>query len=495
LDYEDLIYRTVHLLEDDAAMRRYYRRRFAYVFVDEYQDLNHGQYRIIRALAPDDGNIFVIGDPDQSIYGFRGSNAGYFQRFVDDYPGAAQIRLTRNYRSDEIILAASHQVIADRSLISGSVPLQSGIRKGVRIQIREAATETSEAVLIGKIIEAEIGGTGFHFTDFNKNRRPGAGEGERAFSDFAVLFRTKAQGDIFARVFSRAGIPFQFASRENAFARPAVRNWTALFKIIEGFGAYHDFKHLNAAWKQGLSGKDLDALMAWGMENGLALNGLLAEARRIPVQTLSSRGASRLQDILNRIDFLAEKTADFTVRDKLAALLDQPGCPHDNGCGDAIDPVSTPDSAVQDAVDHILEMAGSFGDRTERFIESVCLKHDTDLFDNRSQKVALMTLHAAKGLEFPVVFIAGCENGLIPLTHRGSAFTDMDEERRLFYVAMTRARETLYLTFSGKRRICGTMEARSISPYVADIERRLIESKSPAQRKSRKGPVQLDLFS
>lgn len=497
MDYEDLIYRTVRLLEEDPDIRRQSRRRFPYVFVDEYQDLNHGQYRLTRALAPEDGNIFVIGDPDQSIYGFRGSDAAYFQRFVDDYPGAAQIRLTRNYRSDETILTASHQVIRDRGLISGSEPLQSGIRNGARIQIREAATEKSEAVLIGKIIEAEIGGTGFHFNDFNNDRHRTTSDGgrDRAFSDFAVLFRTKAQGDVFAQVFTNAGIPFQFASRENAFARPAVRTWTALFKIIEGFGTYHDFKRYNAVQKQGLPVRDLDALMVWGMESGLALNGLLAEARRIPVDTLSPEGAARLQIMLDDIDGLAEKTADFTVRDKLAAILDQPGCPRHRRHGDAVNPEAPDDPAIQDGVNHILDMAGAFGEQTDGFIEAACLKRDTDLFDPRSQKVAIMTLHAAKGLEFPVVFIAGCENGLIPLAPRGSKPVDMDEERRLFYVAMTRAKETLYLTFSRKRRIYGAVETREISPFVSDIEKQLLQSARQETRQVKKGPVQLSLFS
>ncbi|RJP45834.1 MAG: DNA helicase [Desulfobacteraceae bacterium] len=489
VDFEDLIFRTVCLLENDADIRRHYRRRYPYIFVDEYQDLNHGQYRITRALAPEDGNIFVIGDPDQSIYGFRGASAAYFRQFASDYPSAARICLTRNYRSDETILAASHQVIRAHSLAPGADQLQSGIRNGVRVQIREAASEKSEAVLIGKIIEAQIGGTGFHFNDFNKGAGEPAGISDRAFSDFAVLFRTKAQCDVFAQVFSTAGIPFQIASRENAFARPAIKAWTALFKIIEGFGTYHDFARFNAAQKRRLSKKDLDALFTWGLEKRLPLSGLLAEARRTQADTLGPAGAIRLQEMIDRVDELAENTADLTVRDKLASLLEQPGCPRD------MKPDDEPDAAAIDAVDHILGMAEAFGEQTENFIEAACLQRDPDLFDPRSQKVALMTLHAAKGLEFPVVFVAGCEDGFIPLAPRGARHTDTDEERRLFYVAMTRAKEALYFTFARKRNIYGTTETRAISPFVADIEKQLLQSKSQETRCVQKGPVQLSLFS
>ncbi len=485
MDYEDLIFHAVCLLEEDADIQRHYRERYPYIFVDEYQDLNHGQYRITRALAPADGNIFVIGDPDQSIYGFRGASAAYFQQFASDYPLAAQIYLTRNYRSDETILAASHQVIHAHSLAPGANRLQSGIRNGVRVQIREAASEKSEAVLIGKIIEAQIGGTGFHFNDFNKSAGEPAGICDRALSDFAVLFRTKTQCEVFAQVFSAAGIPFQVASRENAFARPAIRAWTALFKIIEGYGTYHDFAQFNASQDQRLSRGDLDALMAWGLDRRLPLSGMLFEARRTHIDPLSSAGAKRLRDILDRIDENAEKTAGRTVREKLAFLLERFKSPR----------MDETDTATRDAVDHILDMAGAFDEQTETFIEAACLKRDPDLFDARSQKVALMTLHAAKGLEFPVVFVAGCENGFIPLTPKGAKRTDLDEERRLFYVAMTRAKEALYLTFARKRRVYGIMETRELSHFVADIEKQLLKAESQETRSVKKGPVQLNLFS
>ena len=408
-DYEDLIFKVVSFLESDSELKQLYRDRFRYIFVDEYQDLNFGQYKIIRALAPDNGNICVIGDPDQSIYGFRGSDVAFFQKFSGDFPTAEKIRLTVNYRSSETILAASHQVIAKHSLndfavndFSGRV--YSGITGIKTISILEAESGKSEAVAIGKTIEQMIGGTGFHFDDFNTGahtrHQTDAGHGnDRAFSDFAVLYRTRAQGEMLADVLGNAGMPCQTASKTNAFCMKGILELLSLLKIVEGYGGYTDFERVNSIIEHGIEPQDLDALKAWGYFHRYPLSGLMAEAERISIDDLTHAGRRRLDVMLKFITGYARHISGFTVKEKLVYLAKQAR----NGNRLKSDP------AVRDAFDHVIRAADTFGDDTSRFLETAALQSDPDVFDRLSEKISLMTIHAAKGLEFPVVFIAGCE--------------------------------------------------------------------------------------
>ena len=493
-DYEDLIFKTVSLLESDIASKNLYKNRFAYIFVDEYQDLNFGQYKIIKALAPKNGNISVIGDPDQSIYGFRGSDVSFFQKFTKDFPSAEKIRLTQNYRSTETILTASHQLIRkhtlnDFALTDFSGRVYSSITGLATISILEAESEKSEAVAVGKTIEQMVGGTGFHFDDFNTGPnapdKADALHGDyRAFSDFAILFRTKAQGKVLAEVLSNAGIPCQTASKENAFCKKGIMELLSLLKIIEGYGAYIDFERVNAIIDHGIEKQDLETLKAWGYNNRYPLSGLMAEAERLKIKALTSAGRHRLDVMLKFIAGFSRHISGLTVKDKLIYLSKQARTANR----------LKSDPKVREAFDHVIRVAEPFGENTSEFLETAAMQSDPDVFDTKSQKVSLMTIHAAKGLEFPVVFIAGCENGLIPFIWKNAASCDIDEERRLFYVAMTRAKEHLFFTRAKKRTIYGKTEFRDISPFIADIENNLLKNETLHPVKKKKGPVQMTLF-
>jgi uncharacterized protein (TIGR00375 family) len=481
-DYEDLIFKTVSFLESDMESRIYYQKRYPYIFVDEYQDLNFGQYKIIKALAPADGNICVIGDPDQSIYGFRGSDVSYFQKFTTDFPTAEKIRLSKNYRSTETILAASHQVIKQHTLNEFSGRVYSGITGLKTIRIMETESERSEAVAVGKTIEQMIGGMGFHYDDFNTN--PDALQGDyRAFSDFAVLFRTRAQTEIFADILGAAGIPCQTASKDNAFCKKGITELLSLLKIIEGYGAYIDFERVNGIIDHGIEKQDMEALKKWGYNNRFPLSGLMAEAERLSINNLTTAGRRRLDVMLKFVAGFARHISGLTVKDKLVFLSKQAR----NANRLKSDP------KIREAFEHVTRVAGSFGENTSGFLETAALQSDPDILDTQSQKVSLMTIHAAKGLEFPVVFIAGCENGLLPFIRNPSAVVDMDEERRLFYVAMTRAKDHLIITRAKKRTIYGKTDFRTLSPFVADIENNLLKNENQAPVKKR-GPVQMTLF-
>ncbi|MFP4531723.1 MAG: UvrD-helicase domain-containing protein [Desulfobacterales bacterium] len=482
-DYEDLIFKTVGILESDRTVRETYQQRFPYVFVDEYQDLNQGQYRIISALTRADGNICVIGDPDQSIYGFRGSDVKFFTRFTTDFPRAAQIRLTRNYRSAETILEASHQVIQNHSLNDQTGRLTSGICGPETIRLFNAASEKAEAVFIGKTIEQMVGGTGFDFDDFggHEARRH---DDYNAFSDFAVLFRTRAQGDIIAETLTQAGIPVQIATKENLFRRKGIQELMACLKLLEGLATYTDFDQTAGVLAPDLTAEAIKAVKNWGYANHLTLNGLLTEAERIPVPELTAASQDRLNAFFTRLAACARESAGLTVSQKLQYLEDKPG----------FQSLCRVDAHAKEAFSRLLAAASQFGDDTAAFIESAALQTDPDSHDSRSQKVSLLTLHAAKGLEFPVVFIAGCEDGYIPLRHAGGHVSEPAEERRLFYVAMTRAKTMLVLSRAKNRRIYGKKEERRPSPFLTDIDARLLQVEESTAKPKPAIQKQLNLF-
>jgi len=482
-DYEDLIFKTVGILETDSVVRDQYQQRFPYVFVDEYQDLNYGQYRIIKALTRKDGHICVIGDPDQSIYGFRGSDVTFFTRFTADFPAAAQIRLTRNYRSAETILEASHQVIRGHSLNDQTGRVRSGISGPDFIRLLNAPSGKAEAVFIGKTIEQMVGGTGFDFDDFRGHEsRPH--EAYHAFSDFAVLFRTRVQGDIIAETLEPAGIPVQIATKENLFRRRGIQELMACLKLLEGCGAYADFEHTIGVLAPEMAAADINAIKNWGYANGLSLNGLLAEAERTHVAELSASGRHELKSFFTLLAAYAQELPGLTVSQKLQYLEAKPG----------LQALCRADAAAAEAFSRLLGKAAQFGDHTAAFIESAALQTDPDGYDSRSQRVSLLTLHAAKGLEFPVVFVAGCEDGYIPLRHTGGHVTDPAEERRLFYVAMTRAKRMLLLSRAQSRRIYGKKEERGPSPFLTDIEARLLQKETTEARPKPAMQQQLNLF-
>lgn len=479
-DFDDLIAETVRILKSDETVQGAWQDKFPFVFVDEYQDLNLPQYWIIRLLVKPGGDLCVIGDPDQSIYGFRGSDVTFFQKFLSDFPDAEQVRLTRNYRSTETILEASCQIIQKYSLNRFDTRLYSGISGTPRITVLEAPTEKAEAVAVGKIIERMIGGTGFDFDDFGKSEGA-APDAQRAFSDFAVLYRTRAQGEIFAGLFDKAGIPFQTASRQSLFDAKGIAELISWLKMIEGYATWSDLELINASLSPPLGRKELDLLKEWGFSAG----GLPFRSHFPESAPETPGGRSRPAELASRIAGLADQAAPLTNAQKLAFLADQP----------ELRPFFTTDRRISATLEQVMRMAQHFGNNTCDFLETVTLEDDPDVIDQRTEKVSLLTLHAAKGLEFSIVFIAGCEEGLIPFVRRNDdSSIDLAEERRLFYVGMTRAREALYLCWSQSRMINGRKENRKISPFAADIEAALLSQERRQDFPRKQGPVQMTLF-
>ena len=485
-DYEDLILKTVRILETENQVADSYRTLFKYIFVDEYQDLNYGQYRIIKSLAPSgvNRNICVVGDPNQSIYGFRGSSVKYFKRFIKDYPDAKIIKLTKNYRSTQTILDGSYQVIRTQDKDTFQDRIYSEIDGSKTIRIVESDSEKAEAVTIGKTIERLIGGIGFHSMDFGL-----VGDQQQArnlsFSDFAVLYRTSEQNRVFSEVFDTAGIPYQIVSRENALNTKYIKELISLLKIIEGSGGYADFERSIKISSPTINDRGLRIFKNWGYKNRFSLESALSNARRFPIKRMGKENQTKLMDFLNKIFEIRQKTEKMSAEQKLLFLLENTN----------MSTSSDWSQKTNDTLKNIIEVCEGFDFYNSIIIDTAALQTDTDAYNQQSESVALMTIHAAKGLEFPVVFVSGCEDGLLPFRSLSGDVSDMEEERRLFYVAMTRAKERLYITFTKKRRRFGKIENRALSPFVQQIEKNLLALDNRGPRKRTKpGPLQLKLF-
>jgi ATP-dependent DNA helicase UvrD/PcrA len=381
IDFDDLVAIPVRALTEDPTLATRYRSRWQWISVDEFQDVDEQQYRLLKLLAPPGANLCFIGDPNQAIYGFRGADASCFEQFRQDYPAARTMHLRRNYRSTGTIVTASAQVIAS----SPSAPIAEMVRDmHERIAIQTAPTERAEAESIVKAIEEMIGGHSFFSIDSGRAIR--APESQRSFADFAVLYRTEAQSAALCEALERSGIPYKRNSHRPLMDEPAVR------ALLEELG-----------------------------EDGEATT--LTDELRAAAERLAQRGDAGATIASQRLVALAETCGNDRVRVKDAAALTT----------------------------------------------------DAEFWDAAADRVSLLTLHAAKGLEFPVVFIVGLEDGLLPLHWDELDEAAMAEERRLFYVGMTRAKDRLLLSHARQRLWRGRLRALEPSPFLRDIEAELVK--------------------
>jgi DNA helicase-2/ATP-dependent DNA helicase PcrA len=405
VDFDDLIALPVGLLATQADLAAHYRARWPHLSVDEYQDVDAQQYQLVRLLATGAASLCAIGDPDQAIYGFRGTDVRSFGQFQSDYPAARVVSLTRNYRSTRTIVDAALQAVAPTSLVRDRV-LRARTGGASRVILRECATERAEAEFVVETIERLVGGTSL--TSFDTGRVSGAAGSACAFNDFAVLYRTDAQTPPLVEALARSGIPFQKRAHTPLAGHPTVQT-------------------------------------------------LLARLKTLP--------------------------PDAPLADRLTTVSNQ------------LAREEKPDPDLRAITDALRPLAGKHGASLDAFLSELALGVDVDLHDPRAECVSLLTLHAAKGLEFRVVFIVGCEDGLLP--HRFSfaeaETVDLAEERRLFFVGLTRAREQLYLTHARRRHWRGELRDRAPSPFLRAIREALLERQQEAVPAVPR-PRQLELF-
>jgi DNA helicase II / ATP-dependent DNA helicase PcrA len=415
VDFDDLIALPLALLEEDEALAAAYRERWRWISVDEYQDVDERQYRLLRLLAPPDGtcNLTAIGDPDQAIYRFRGADVGFFLRFREDYAGARLVQLTRNYRSAAPVLAASLAAIRPTSLVPGRELRPMGPGHGdAAPALHAAASEQAEASFVARTIERLLGGASFHSLDSGRvDSEPDESHG-LGFSDFAVLYRTDRQAKVLVETLTRTGLPFQKRSHDRLAGRPGVA--AMLEALTPGTGPVVD-----------------------------------------------------------------------QLRDAKNALM---GRVTEDDAGE-----------VLNAVELLTPLARECGEDAARFRAELALGVEVDTWDPRADRISLLTLHAAKGLEFPVVFVVGCEDGLLPMRWPGAEQDEEAdaEERRLLFVGMTRAQRRLYLTHAAERFRHGKVRGARRSPFLDGLDEGLFERVGhavPRQRAAAKRDTQLRLL-
>ncbi|WP_027357952.1 UvrD-helicase domain-containing protein [Desulforegula conservatrix] len=431
LDFDDLVFKSIKLFEENPLILEKWHEKLRFVFIDEYQDLNNIQYHFIRLLCGSSCHVCAIGDPDQSIYGFRGGSSEYFGKFAGDFSGAEELRLVKNYRSSKTILDASFQMIRKGGNDSGQ-RVFSDIEAKKSISIFKGNDEYREASTIVAEIEKLVGGTSS--LSIHSGRAGDDCSSAHAFSDFAILYRTRVQAEAIMAELERSGIPFQPVNKDNFLLQPLISE---------------SLKCLSAALGLNVSRPEYLSLMS---ESAL---------KKISEQALSGKIVAALNSA----------RAHLIENEHLGIASDSSGW------------------------DRLLEIAGAYPSDPFLFLSDIALMSDQDVYSKKSQKVSLMTLHASKGLEFPVVFIAGCEKDLLPYNRPGAEVC-VDEERRLFFVGMTRAKESLYLSWAANRRVFGRKTERFRSPFLDDIEERLLEFSRTARKAGRKESAgkQLELF-
>ena len=484
LDYDSLLYHTVFLLSGNADILDRYRAGFHYIFVDEYQDINPAQYGLIKLLAGDGKQLSAIGDPDQAIYGFRGARTDYFRAFSTDFPGAEVLSLARNYRSSETILRAAGQLMQG-NCESGKI--WSGIEGRKHLEICPLQSEKAEAEFIVHTIESMVGGTRFFSLDSGRVREEEDARKDYSFRDFAVLYRTHQLGEAVEEAFLRAGIPFQRKRGRHFSEKPPVASLLYFLQILDNpLNTFALFQSLRSP-TVGLPAARAETIRQQAFEKKLSAPDAVQWGRR---HLLLSAKEDRALEKLEKMLLSLEPGLHSPDLEKLVIMameaISFSSLYRDGGEG--------PEEDMQVLKDCARIVKKGIGP----FIAYLNLQGEVDTYNFQAEKVSLMTLHASKGLEFPVVFIAACEEGILPLSGWLGKSGDPAEERRLFYVGLTRAAECIYLTYSLFRSIAGERKAQNPSPFIADIERELTRVFDTAYGKKKKsgknGAEQMSLF-
>ena len=452
LDFDDLIGRTVKLLKSQKDIRQKWQTGFHYIMIEEDQATNAAQYQLVKLLIGPHKNVAVVGDDWQSIYSWRGADYRNILNFEKDFPGCAVIKLEQNYRSTKNILDAAHNVISQNKSRSNK-KLWTAAAGGSPVQILQVGSERAEAEAIVRRVRASV--------DIKA----------RKYRDYAVLYRTNAQSRPIEEVFVRYGIPYRIVGGVRFYERKEVKDIMAYLRLIYQPQDSVSFERIVNVPTRGLGAKSLLGFHQWRTKNDLSQFEALKRISENDELTPKARaGFANLAVIIT--DFHAQ-TDELTPARLIESLLRRLDYLHYLQDG-------TPQGEARiENVKELLSVAGQFQDAgLDGFLEEVALVSDIDQADLSSDAVILMTLHSAKGLEFPVVFITGLEENVLPHSRALYDAGEMEEERRLMYVGMTRARQELFLTYAVSRTLFGGRGANLPSRFLADVE--AITSAAPA---------------
>jgi len=464
LDFDDLLMKTVQLFSRDAETRAKYQRRYPFVLVDEWQDTNMAQYELVKLLAGDRANLFVVGDEDQSIYRFRGADYRNVARFRDDYPHARVVMLERNYRSSQTILDIANAVIA-RNVHRHPKRLFTDRDGGPQTVVLEAYDEQEE----GDMVVSEI--------------RRLVSQGEAQFGDCAVMYRTNAQSRPIEDAFIRRGVPYKLVGATRFYERKEIKDVLAYLRVLhnpyDGVGL---MRIINVP-PRAIGQKTLGSLVRWSEEMGVPLYAalqVLTEDEEGVSGPFATRARRALTEFTTMMEDLTRARHELNLLELLDYLLEHTGYAR----------------FVQDGTDegqirweNIMELRTVARDYADlpvetaltTFLEEVALVSDVDNLDDQVDAPTLLTLHSAKGLEFPVVFVVGMEEGLFPHSRSMDDPEQMEEERRLCYVGVTRAKERIYFLHTFRRTLYGESSIREPSRFLRDVPEHLVKGRERRQ--------------
>lgn len=443
LDFDDLINRTARMLKTHKEIRDRWRAQFKYIMIDEYQDTNTAQYQLVKLLTNEDKNIAVVGDDWQSIYSWRGADYRNILNFERDYPGCTVIKLEQNYRSTKHILDAAHKIIT-KNLQRSDKKLWTSAGDGLPVQTVQIHNERAEAEAIVLRV------------------RNGIDAGIRRYKDFAVLYRTNAQSRSIEEALVQYGVPYRIIGGVRFYDRKEIKDIIAYLRLIYQPEDRVSFERIVNVPARGIGAKSLERFFAWQHQNGYTILSSLQQVESCKDITPKARkGLTELGDMITVLGEISEETSVASLIDSLLRRIDYL---HylDNG---------TPQGeSRQENVRELLSVAQEYIDTgLAGFLEEASLLSDLDGVDFNGDAVTLMTLHAAKGLEFPVVFLTGMEETIFPHSRALYDQSEMEEERRLCYVGMTRAKEELYMFYAMSRMLYGGIQHNPPSRFLGEI--------------------------
>lgn len=461
MDFDDLIMMTLRLFDKNPDVLAYYQQRYQYIHVDEYQDTNHAQYQLVKLLASRFKNICVVGDADQSIYGWRGADMQNILDFEKDYPEAKVVLLEENYRSTKKILQAANEVIKNnRNRRPKKLWTQND--EGEQIVYYRANDERDEAVFVASTIDNIVR------------------EKVKNFKDFAVLYRTNAQSRTIEEALLKSNIPYTMVGGTKFYSRKEIRDVISYLNLIANTSDNISFERVVNEPKRGVGPGTLEKLRNFAYEQNMSL---LYASANIMLSPIKGKAAQGVYDFANMILNLRDQLDGLSITDTVEAILDK------SGYLDALSMQQTLESQSRiENIEEFMSVTKNFDetntdgtedetgiDRLGRFLNDLALIADTDDGEAEAAEVTLMTLHAAKGLEFPVVFLIGMEEGVFPLSRASEEPDELEEERRLAYVGITRAEEILFLTNANTRTLFGKTGYNRPSRFLREISDDLLQ--------------------
>lgn len=477
LDFDDLIMLTIRLFQDNPEILQYYQRKFHYIHVDEYQDTNHAQYTLVNLLAAGFRNLCVVGDADQSIYGWRGADMQNILDFEKDYPDAQTILLEQNYRSTKNILSAANQVIGHNQNRKEK-KLWTENDQGDKITYYRGDSERDE----GRFIVSEI----------QRLQR----EQQRKYGDFAVLYRTNAQSRVVEETFLKANIPYKMVGGHKFYDRKEIKDILAYLQVIANPADSLSLLRIINVPKRGVGAGSIEKLQSFAALHDFSL---LEAGQNVALSSLKGKAATEIEKLAQSLADFNQMIPYLSVTELTREVLEKTGYEDELKRQNNLESQNRLEN-LEEFLSVTMEFDKTYEAQSEEeqeapedkltiFLNDLALLSDVDSYEEEASEVTLMTLHAAKGLEFPVVFLVGMEEGVFPLSRAMMEEAELEEERRLAYVGITRAEEALYLTNALSRTLYGKTQYNRPSRFVSEIESELLQGKGNEAPGEKKAPA------